>query len=292
MSATSEERTRPLILVVDDDVHIARFIEMSLRMEGFDTVMAHDGPAAIDAVLERQPDLLILDLMLPLLDGVEVTTRLRDDAITSALPIIMLTAKAKTTEIVLGLEAGADHYIVKPFDTLELIARVRTTLRRNQDVREASPLTSLPGNIRILREVADRLRAGEDFAVCYCDIDGQGGQRRVRLPARDEFIVTLAPAAAACSVGRTASVLGHVGGDDFVVVCTPIDPEPDRPGDHRFRGRGRPALRRGGPRARLRERDQPPRRGQGLRAGHRLRRGRPVQPAPVLRSARADRRRQ
>lgn len=224
MTGPVHERTRPLILVVDDDVHIARFIEMSLRMEGFDSIVTHDGQSAIDLVLERQPDLVILDLMMPMLDGVEVTRWLRGNAITSALPIIMLTAKAKTTEIVLGLEAGADHYIVKPFDTLELVARVRTTLRRNQDVREASPLTSLPGNIRILREVADRMRAGEDFAVCYCDIDGfKAVNDAYGFLRGDEFIVTLARKLqrAVIDVGEPRPFLGHVGGDDFVIVCTP-----------------------------------------------------------------------
>ena len=96
--------------------------------------------------------------MMPGMDGVEVTRRLRADALTSALPIIMLTARARPSDKVLGLTAGADDYLVKPFDTMELVARVRGTLRRNQEFREASPLTGLPGNNRILREIGDRLR--------------------------------------------------------------------------------------------------------------------------------------
>ena len=218
------ESRKPLILVADDDVHIARFVEMSLHMEGFDVVVAHDGLAAIELVHERHPDLVILDLMMPVLDGIAVTERLRANAITSALPIIMLTAKAKTTEKVIGFEAGTDDYIVKPFDTLELIARVRSTLRRNQDVRDASPLTSLPGNVRILREVTERLRSGEDFAVCYCDIDGFKAVNDAYGFARgDEFIITLARKLqrAVAEIGEPRAFLGHVGGDDFDIVCTP-----------------------------------------------------------------------
>jgi diguanylate cyclase (GGDEF)-like protein len=223
-SGTGEARVRPLILVVDDDPHIAQFVYKSLQMEGFDVVVAHEGKSAIDLVFAKQPDLVVLDLMMPVMDGVEVTRQLRRHAITSALPIIMLTAKAKTSEKVLGLEAGADDYVVKPFDTLELVARIRSTLRRNQDVREASPLTSLPGNIRILREVGDRLRFGDPFAVCYCDIDGfKAVNDAYGFLRGDEFIVTLARMLqrAVLDAGEPRPFLGHVGGDDFVVVCTP-----------------------------------------------------------------------
>ena len=222
MTALSE--SRPRILVVDDDVDIARFVEMNLAMEGFEVVVAHDGESALEMIAHDCPDLVILDLMMPGMDGVEVTRRLRADAMTSALPIIMLTAKGQTVDKVLGLTAGADDYIVKPFDTLELVARVRSTLRRNQEFREVSPLTGLPGNNRILREIGDRLKAGTDFAVCYCDIDGFKAVNDAYGFARgDEFITALARKLhrAVVEVGLPPAFLGHVGGDDFVVVCTP-----------------------------------------------------------------------
>jgi diguanylate cyclase (GGDEF)-like protein len=217
----TEEQARERILVVDDDQDIARFVEMSLAMEGFEVIVAHDGAAALDMVRKAAPDLVILDLMMPELDGIEVTRRLRADAMTSALPIIMLTAKGQTVDKVLGLTAGADDYVVKPFDTLELVARVRGTLRRNQEFREVSPLTGLPGNQRILREVGDRLRVGEPFAVCYCDIDGFKAVNDAYGFARgDEFIVTLARELLGAVAGEVPpAFLGHIGGDDFVVIC-------------------------------------------------------------------------
>jgi diguanylate cyclase (GGDEF)-like protein len=215
------EQGRERILVVDDDVDIARFVEMNLAMEGFEVLVAHDGASAIELVQARTPDLVILDLMMPELDGVEVTRRLRADAMTSATPIIMLTAKGQTVDKVLGLTAGADDYIVKPFDTLELVARVRGTLRRNQEFREVSPLTGLPGNQRILREVGDRMRLGEPFAVCYCDIDGFKAVNDAYGFARgDEFIVALGrKLLAAVATASPPAFLGHIGGDDFVVIC-------------------------------------------------------------------------
>jgi diguanylate cyclase (GGDEF)-like protein len=222
-------RVAERILVVDDDVDIARFVKMNLEMEGYEVVMAHDGPSALDVVARAQPDLVILDVMMPEMDGVEVTRRLRADATTSALPIIMLTAKGQTVDKVLGLTAGADDYVLKPFDTLELVARVRGTLRRTQEFRDLSPLTGLPGNNRILREIGDRMRRGEDFAVCYCDIDGFKAVNDAYGFARgDEFIATLARTLllTISEAEDPPPFLGHVGGDDFVVICRPAQIRP------------------------------------------------------------------
>lgn len=212
------------ILVVDDDVDIARFIKIELTLAGFDVNLAHDGVSALEMVSAWRPDLVILDIMMPGLDGVEVTRRLRAAALTSVLPIIMLSAKGTTADKVVGLTQGADDYVVKPFDTLELVARVRSTLRRNQEFREVSPLTGLPGNNRIIREIAERLRGGETFAVCYCDIDGFKAVNDAYGFARgDEFIVALARMLQQAVNDRPPppAFLGHVGGDDFVLICSP-----------------------------------------------------------------------
>jgi GGDEF domain-containing protein len=141
----------------------------------------------------------------------------------------MLTAKGMTVDKVVGLSAGADDYLVKPFDTLELIARVRSTLRRNQEFREVSPLTGLPGNTRIQREIADRVRSGTDFAVCHLDIDRFKSVNDAYGFARgDDFITTLARSLhrAVVGAGLPPAFIGHVGGDDFVVVCTPEQMRP------------------------------------------------------------------
>jgi diguanylate cyclase (GGDEF)-like protein len=213
-----------LILVVDDDQDIARFVEVNLRLHGFEVLIANDGEQALELVDRHRPALAVVDLMMPKVDGLELTRRLRADPMTSALPVIMLTAKGMTVDKVVGLTAGADDYLVKPFDTLELIARVRSTLRRNQEFREVSPLTGLPGNTRILREIADRVRGGTDYAVCYLDIDRFKNVNDAYGFARgDEFITTLARSLhrAVVAAGLPPAFLGHVGGDDFVVICDP-----------------------------------------------------------------------
>ncbi|OYX58363.1 MAG: DNA-binding response regulator [Micrococcales bacterium 32-70-13] len=114
------------ILVVDDDAAIAEMIGIVLRGEGFEPHFSFDGPAAIEAFAAVKPDLVLLDLMLPGMDGIEVCTRIRES---SGTPIIMLTAKSDSTDVVRGLESGADDYVVKPFNPKELVARIRTRLR-------------------------------------------------------------------------------------------------------------------------------------------------------------------
>jgi two-component system response regulator MtrA len=116
----------PRILVVDDDTAISEMIGIVLRAEGFEPSFAADGAAALEAFAATDPDLVLLDLMLPGIDGIEVCTRIRAE---SGVPIIMLTAKGETTDVVKGLESGADDYVVKPFNPKELVARIRTRLR-------------------------------------------------------------------------------------------------------------------------------------------------------------------
>lgn len=121
------------ILIVEDEKKIARFLELELKHEGYDVLTAFDGRSGLDTATEKDPDLLILDLMLPELSGIEVCRRLRH---TSDLPIIMLTAKDDVSDKVMGLDMGADDYVTKPFAIEELLARIRVALKKRR-VRDA-----------------------------------------------------------------------------------------------------------------------------------------------------------
>ena len=121
------------ILIVDDDKHIAELISLYMMKDGYETEEVYDGREAIRKAESFQPDLILLDLMLPGMDGYQVCTEIRK---TSRMPIIMLTAKGETFDKVLGLELGADDYIVKPFDPKELVARVKAVLRRYEPKQE------------------------------------------------------------------------------------------------------------------------------------------------------------
>lgn len=117
------------ILIVEDEKKIARFLELELKHEGYDVLTAFDGRSGLDTAVEKDPDLLILDLMLPELSGIEVCRRLRH---TSDLPIIMLTAKDDVSDKVMGLDMGADDYVTKPFAIEELLARIRVALKKRR----------------------------------------------------------------------------------------------------------------------------------------------------------------
>ncbi|MFT4262261.1 MAG: MtrAB system response regulator MtrA [Nocardioides sp.] len=125
MSTTPEARGR--ILVVDDDASLAEMLAIVLRQEGFDSEVTGRGDEALDLFRSYRPDLVLLDLMLPGLDGIEVCKQIRAE---SGVPIVMLTAKGDTVDVVVGLESGADDYVVKPFKPKELIARIRARMRR------------------------------------------------------------------------------------------------------------------------------------------------------------------
>ncbi len=121
------------ILIVDDEQDIVELLSYNLEKEGFSTAKAYDGEAALGLVHSEKPDLVILDLMLPKMNGLDVCKAIRRNPETANLPIIMLTAKGDEVDKIIGLEIGADDYVTKPFSVKELIARVRTILRRIQE---------------------------------------------------------------------------------------------------------------------------------------------------------------
>jgi diguanylate cyclase (GGDEF)-like protein len=210
------------ILVVDDDPFIARLLEIELNAAGYEVRLASDGREALDRVEDSLPDLVLADAMMPNMDGFELTRRLRQDSRTATVSIIMLTARGLSADKLEGFAVGVDDYIVKPFDTPELLARIRGVLRRAKEMRAQSPLTGLPGNVRIESEIEGRVKAGDMFAILYVDLDHfksfndhygfMRGDQVIQWTARILQDVSL-------ELGGSSTFVGHVGGDDFVVVC-------------------------------------------------------------------------
>jgi DNA-binding response OmpR family regulator len=209
------------ILVVDDDPDILQFVRLNLELDGFVVELAGGGREALEKAAEAPPDLMLLDVMMPEIDGLTVLRRLRSDPTTANIPVIVLTARSLAEDRVKGLDLGADDYITKPFDLEELIARVRTVLRRSQQMRDLSPLTGLPGNFRITGRLEEYLDAGEMVAVVHADLDNfkafndhygfLRGDTVIKFTAR-----TLLSAAEA--IKDPIGFVGHVGGDDFVAI--------------------------------------------------------------------------
>src|SRR5690349_8893586 len=123
--------SRSTVLVIDDEKDLLELVRYNLEKEHLDVITATDGASGLEIGLRHKPDLVLLDLMMPGMNGMEVCKQLRSDARTSRVPIIMLTAKASETDKIVGLEMGADDYITKPFSVRELLARVRAVLRRS-----------------------------------------------------------------------------------------------------------------------------------------------------------------
>lgn len=154
---------RKKILVIEDEKNIVDILVFNLIREGYDTLEAYDGATGLRLALEQDPDLILLDLMLPEMDGFEVCRRLRGEG--RATPVIMLTAREEETDKVLGLELGADDYITKPFSMRELLARVKANIRRNEMVAAAGAAAPLGGQ----RIEHGRIVIDVDLMIAYKD---------------------------------------------------------------------------------------------------------------------------
>jgi diguanylate cyclase (GGDEF)-like protein len=212
------------LLVVDDDPFIARLLEIELKAAGYDVRVASDGEQALAAAQERPPNLVLADVMMPNMDGFELTRRLRQDPRTATVSVIMLTARGLSADKLEGFAIGADDYIVKPFDTPELLARIRGVLNRAGDTRSLSPMTGLAGNVAIEDEIERRVAVGDTFAILYVDLDNfKAFNDRYGFLRGDEVIKETGRAIeeAAGRVAGAESFVGHAGGDDFVVVVPP-----------------------------------------------------------------------
>lgn len=195
------------ILIVDDDVNIAELISLYLTKECYDTRMVHDGEEALAVYEQYQPNLILLDLMLPGIDGYQVCREIRAK---SNLPIIMLSAKGEIFDKVLGLELGADDYIMKPFDSKELVARVKAVLRRYQPSRQetASP------NIKCV-EYPDLVINQTNYSVVYCG-------KPVDMPPKElELLYFLA--SSPNQVFTREQLLDHIWGYEYIGDTRTVD---------------------------------------------------------------------
>ncbi len=209
------------VLVVDDDPNIRELIVETLGSIKYEPIEARNGLEALEICSSERPDIVVLDVMMPDLDGLEVCLRLRGEALTSHIPIILLTAKGMLEDKLRGMEMGADDYLVKPFDPLELEARISMHLRRTIRDSEASPLTGLPGNRAIEETIIARIDSGAKFAVCYIDLDDfkSYNDRYGFLAGSDVIKMTTRVILDSLSkYGAREDFVGHIGGDDFIVV--------------------------------------------------------------------------
>lgn len=215
----SPAKTR--ILIADDEVTLLEMLYAALKGARYDVVLAHDGEEALDQVDKTKPDMVLLDIQMPKIDGYEVCRRIKSDVFLRHIPVLMLTAQIGTRHKVTGLECGADDYVTKPFDMDELLARIRTILRRTRLGLEANPLTRLPGNVTIEKEILQRLKSQVPFAALFIDLNSfKAYNDTYGFMKGDEVIRETARIVLEAGQEEEAFV-GHIGGDDFVVVSDP-----------------------------------------------------------------------
>ncbi|MEJ2720434.1 MAG: response regulator [bacterium] len=212
------------ILVVDDEPHIVQILKFTLEKAGYQVFTAENGQVALELVQTALPHLVILDVMMPVMDGYEVCRKMREDFKMNQIPVIMLSAKGDPLARVEGLQEGANDYLIKPYSNDELLLRVKNVLEWNIKQKEANPLTGLPGNTAIERELKIRINRNAPYAFLYIDIDNfKAFNDYFGYQKGDEIISYLAAILTKTveKLGCKEDFIGHIGGDDFVLVTDP-----------------------------------------------------------------------
>jgi diguanylate cyclase (GGDEF)-like protein len=211
------------ILIADDDPDLRDILRSILEGAGFTVVERDNGEAALQTIRSEPVDIAILDYMMPGLTGPQICEQLKQDLLLRHLPVIMLTGKSEVQDKVHGITSGADDYLLKPFEPQELLARVAMVMRRRAIDLDANPLTRLPGNVSIQRELERRIANGEPLAVCYIDLDRfKAFNDHYGFKRGDDVIKQTADVLLRCakSGGDGRDFVGHIGGDDFIVMTT------------------------------------------------------------------------
>lgn len=212
------------IIIVDDDPDIRDVLNLTLIEEGYEVIEAENGQVGLEKIKTERPNLVIVDYNMPVMNGPTLVSILKKDILMSHLPVIMLTGKGELDDKVLGINAGADDYMVKPFEPKELTARIKMILRRSERDLDANPLTRLPGNVSILGELQSRIEKKLPFAVAYLDLDKfKVYNDKYGFNRGDEVIKETARILIRTKqdLGNGDDFIGHIGGDDFVFVTSP-----------------------------------------------------------------------
>ena len=211
------------ILVVEDDLDLSKMLRLYFDSQGYEVLTVTRGSEALKVCRMRQPNVVVLDIMLPDLDGYDVCRELRGNLRTSHIPIIFLTQKDERSDKIAGLELGADDYITKPFDIEELKLRVQGAMRRAQYESLTDPTTALP-SAKLIEEQLKQLSGRDDWAMIYVVVNHMDAFIEVQdIVARDDFLRFIA-----INLGETVDAhgtphdfIGHTSGNDFMIITAP-----------------------------------------------------------------------
>lgn len=208
------------ILVVEDDFDISNMLQLYFKSQGYEVYVAPRGGVALEMTRQKMPNVIVLDIMLPDIDGYEVCRQLRTNLRTSHIPIIFLTQKDERSDKIHGLELGADDYITKPFDVEELRLRVRNTIKSAEIASLTSPSTGLASGRLIEQQLREIMRR-QDWGVLYIGINGLDTFNEVYGFVAGEEVLRFSGMLLndiIDELGTTDDFIGHIGGDDFIVI--------------------------------------------------------------------------
>ena len=210
------------ILVVEDDMDISNMLRIYFDSQGYEVLVASRGQEALDTCRRKLPSLVVLDIMLPDIDGYEVCRRLRNNLRTSHIPVLFLTQKDERSDKIAGLEMGADDYITKPFDIEELKWRVQNALKRAKYENLTNPTTGLP-SAKLIEEQLKQLVRRNGWTILYIGINDFEPFKEVHgFVAGDDVLrfVAILLTESVDELGTDNDFIGHVGGDDFILITT------------------------------------------------------------------------
>lgn len=211
------------LLVVEDDFDISNMLRIYFDSQGYETIIATRGEEALDLCRRKLPNLVILDIMLPDINGYEVCRSLRNNLRTSHIPIIFLTQRDERSDQIAGLELGADDYITKPFDLQLLLLRVEGALRRAGWLSLTSPVTGLPSS-KLIEEQLREIMRRKDWSILYIGINHINGFNDVYgFVAGDDVLrfTSMLLIEVVDEVGTGSDFVGHIGGDQFIIISNP-----------------------------------------------------------------------
>ncbi|MFW6113595.1 MAG: response regulator [Actinomycetota bacterium] len=214
------------ILIIDDEPQILQAVRFYLEDEDFEVYTAEEGDQAVHLAETLQPDLVVLDVMMPVVDGIQVCRQLRSRSRTRLIPIIFLTAREAVEDKIKGLEAGGVDYITKPFNNQELLARIKAHIRQSQEDICSHPVTGLPGSISVEQEVNKHLHSGDIFTAIFADIEYFREYREAYGVSRSErllgFVARLLEEMLSGTAGDN-TFLGQPSYEEFLAICPPQD---------------------------------------------------------------------
>ncbi len=212
---------KPKILIVDDEPNVVELVALSLIPGKYKAIKAYSGLDALDKVYQENPDLIILDLMMPNVDGYEVCKRIKNSSLTQHIPVIILSAKGEIKDKLQSMQLGADDYITKPFDPMEMEARVNAVLRRVRKDIDTHPLTKLPGKSSLEEEIRKKLKSKKEFHLhCFHIPDIEKFKKEKGYRRTDDTIALIARAFANTLNDFQDSFLAHTIRDKFVIVSS------------------------------------------------------------------------